>query len=97
MIQDLLSGVYRPYVSKNTRRCTVNPNIYRNKEVQCHENLLSSGVTEQESIKLETSLVRETDGGNTEDDGQPRDSGEIPVEGFTDVELEEVEEDMKSH
>ena len=41
-------------------------------------------------------MARETDGGNTEDDGQPRDSGEIPVEGFTDVELEEVEEHMKS-
>ena len=98
MIQDLLSGVYRPYVSKNTARpSTINPNLYINLKVRRNRNILATGVTEEE---LEENLdwtppVAHNDREDEDADRGQRTSGEIPVIEFDQQKLEEVESRMK--
>ena len=90
IIEDLLSGVYRPYIARSSAvRNAVNQNIYRSELLRHQENLLATGVSEaelQELLNWDPPMAPQ----------RPScDSGEVPVVGFTVARLSEVEQHLR--
>ena len=91
IIEDLLSGVFKPRVKAYAAlRSRINQRIYRNERSRQEENLLASGITEDylEDILNWTPEVVEND--------DSVGSGEISVEKFDEDAKKEVENYLKS-
>ena len=90
IIQDLFNGIYHPYISsKAAVRSTVQKNISRTELQKQQDNILATGMTEQELQDLlnwNPPVAAQAVGADT---------GEVPVIGFQDQHLNQVETHMK--
>ena len=90
IIEDLLGGVYRPYIERSSAvKNVVNQNIYRSELLRHQENLLATGASEAELHELlnwDPPMALQRPSCN---------SGEVPVVGFTVGKLNEVEQYLR--
>ena len=85
IIQDLLSGVYQPYILRTSAvRRVVKQNIFRSELQRQQENLLATAVHESDLLDLlnwEPPLAPQRPNCNV---------GDVPVVGFDQTKLQEV-------